>query len=150
MMCSYMFATYGSFTAVGMQFTDRTYVPLPLYHTAGGVLGAGTIFLGLTVVIRKKFSVSQFWKDVIKYDCTVVNVLLSTPIKSNHIQSYPIISNPATMSNQNGRKPIGETKIESKKGNENSRQETEALHQSLSHSIEFVLMLILNLRLGFV
>merc|ERR1712071_253006 len=44
----------------------------------GGVLGAGTIFLGLTVVIRKKFSVSQFWKEVIKYDCTVAQYIGET------------------------------------------------------------------------
>jgi len=60
------------FFAIGMELTDRPYVPLPLYHTAGGILGVGNVLLGLTVVIKKKFSVSSFWKDCIKYDCTVL------------------------------------------------------------------------------
>jgi len=74
----FLFATYGVFYAVGMEFTDRPYVPLPLYHTAGGILGVGTVLAGLTVVIKKKFSVSTFWKDCIKYDCTVAQYIGET------------------------------------------------------------------------
>ena len=45
---------------------------LPLYHTNGGVLGAGQmIFSGATLAIRDKFSASNFWTDCIKYQCTV-------------------------------------------------------------------------------
>lgn len=74
----YVFATFGAFKANGLKLTDRPYVPLPLYHTAGGILGAGCILLGLTVVIKKKFSVSTFWKDAIKYDCTVAQYIGET------------------------------------------------------------------------
>jgi len=53
-----------------MQFIrddDIQYTPLPLYHTAGGMLGIGqTLNYGTTTVIRKKFSASAFWKDCIK------------------------------------------------------------------------------------
>jgi solute carrier family 27 fatty acid transporter 1/4 len=53
-----------------MQFIrddDIQYTPLPLYHTAGGMLGVGqAVNFGTTVVIRKKFSASAFWKDCIK------------------------------------------------------------------------------------
>jgi len=74
----FLFATYGVFFAIGMELTDRPYVPLPLYHTAGGILGVGNVLLGLTVVIKKKFSVSSFWKDCIKYDCTVAQYIGET------------------------------------------------------------------------
>lgn len=48
------------------------YDPLPLYHSAGGVVGIGLMMIfGATVVIRQKFSVRNFWKDCIKYDCNV-------------------------------------------------------------------------------
>jgi solute carrier family 27 (fatty acid transporter), member 1/4 len=51
---------------------DCIYTPLPLYHTAGGMLGMGSVILfGATMAIRKKFSVTNFWTDCIKYQCTV-------------------------------------------------------------------------------
>ena len=37
-----------------------------------GILGIGQAFIkGCTVVIRKKFSASNFWSDCVKYNCTV-------------------------------------------------------------------------------
>jgi solute carrier family 27 fatty acid transporter 1/4 len=51
---------------------DILYTPLPLYHTAGGLLGVGQVLLrGATVAIRSKFSASNFWADCISYNCTV-------------------------------------------------------------------------------
>lgn len=55
-----------------MRSDDRLYNSLPLYHTAGGILGAGqALCWGITVVLRKKFSASKFWEDCVRYDCTV-------------------------------------------------------------------------------
>jgi hypothetical protein len=40
---------------------------------SGGCMGAGmTLLFGLTAVLRKKFSVTNFWSDCNKYGCTVV------------------------------------------------------------------------------
>lgn len=51
---------------------DIFYTPLPLYHTAGGVMSVGQALLfGSTVVIRKKFSASGYFPDCQKYKCTV-------------------------------------------------------------------------------
>lgn len=51
---------------------DIIYNPLPLYHSAGGVVGTGPpLVFGNSVVIRSKFSASAYWKDCIKYNCTV-------------------------------------------------------------------------------
>ncbi|XP_064620927.1 long-chain fatty acid transport protein 2-like [Lineus longissimus] len=56
-----------------MGANDVLYVPLPLYHAAGLVHGIGGIlYLGGTVVVRKKFSASQFWDDCRQYDVTVI------------------------------------------------------------------------------
>jgi fatty-acyl-CoA synthase len=52
--------------------TDRMYNCLPMYHSIGGVLVPGaTLVGGGSVVIREKFSASQFWNDVIRWDCTM-------------------------------------------------------------------------------
>ena len=51
---------------------DVIYCTLPLYHTNGGAVCAGQMmYMGTTLVIRKKFSASNFWTDCIKYKCTV-------------------------------------------------------------------------------
>lgn len=52
--------------------TDRFYTPLPLYHTAGGIMAVGqTLLHGATTVIREKFSASTYFDDCRKYNCTV-------------------------------------------------------------------------------
>ena len=47
-------------------------VTLPIYHSNAGVIGVGSaIVSGGTVILRKKFSATNFWTDAIKYRCTV-------------------------------------------------------------------------------
>ncbi|XP_015981700.1 long-chain fatty acid transport protein 4 isoform X2 [Rousettus aegyptiacus] len=59
-----------------MRPDDIIYNCLPLYHSAGNIVGLGQCLLhGVTVVIRKKFSASRFWDDCIKYNCTVVQYI---------------------------------------------------------------------------
>ena len=54
------------------QPTDRTYDCLPMYHSVGGVQAPGAVLLGGgSVVVREKFSASQFWKDITRWDCTL-------------------------------------------------------------------------------
>lgn len=56
----------------GITEHDVVYTPLPLYHTAGGILGVSTVLLGgSTCAIRSKFSASKYWSDCLKYECTV-------------------------------------------------------------------------------
>lgn len=67
----YMLITYGVHKMLNLRLDDRIYDPLPLYHTAGGIIGAGQALLqGVTVVLRRKFSASKFWADCINYECT--------------------------------------------------------------------------------
>lgn len=57
---------------LGLKSSDRMYNSLPLYHTAGGVVGTGAALVdGIPSVLRAKFSASNFWADCIKYECTV-------------------------------------------------------------------------------
>jgi fatty-acyl-CoA synthase len=44
---------------------DRIYDCLPLYHSTGGLVGVGAALLnGARLIIRKKFSATNFWPDV--------------------------------------------------------------------------------------
>ncbi len=72
---------------------DRMYNCLPMYHSIGGVLVPGaTLVGGGSVVIREKFSASQFWSDVVRWDCTIFQYigefcryLLHAPPSSNDL-----------------------------------------------------------------
>jgi fatty-acyl-CoA synthase len=52
--------------------SDRFYNCLPLYHATGGLCAMGAALLtGGCVVLRRRFSASQFWPDVVAQRCTV-------------------------------------------------------------------------------
>ena len=58
--------------ATGAEKTDRIYQVLPLYHATGGLcaMGAG-LLTGGSIVLKKKFSTTQFWSDVAAEGCTM-------------------------------------------------------------------------------
>ncbi|KAF0186125.1 MAG: fatty-acyl-CoA synthase [Hyphomonadaceae bacterium] len=56
----------------GAKPDDVIYIPLPLYHSTGGICAVGMAFnLGGTIVLAPKFSASNFWDDIVKYNCTI-------------------------------------------------------------------------------
>jgi solute carrier family 27 fatty acid transporter 1/4 len=83
----------GALDVCGLGKNDVVYTPMPLYHTAaggmvlGGSIGQGNVipfnlvrrgiiilllhFAGRTVVLRKKFSASNYWKDCYEHNVTV-------------------------------------------------------------------------------
>lgn len=74
--CRFMFMVCSTYKVLHFTENDVVYDPMPLYHTAGGLLGVGQALLcGITVVIRTKFSASNFWTDCIKYDCTIAQYI---------------------------------------------------------------------------
>lgn len=83
------FAAIGMRIMIGMTSSDILYDPLPIYHTAGGIIGVGqSLLMGTTTVIRRKFSVTRYWADCEKYGCTagqyigeICRYLLSMPEK---------------------------------------------------------------------
>uniref|UniRef100_A0A0P4VWM8 long-chain-fatty-acid--CoA ligase n=1 Tax=Scylla olivacea TaxID=85551 RepID=A0A0P4VWM8_SCYOL len=88
------FAATGMGDMIGLTTSDIVYDPLPLYHTAGGILGVGqALFAGIPTVIRRKFSATQYWSDCIKYGCTagqyigeICRYLLNMPEKPEDSQ----------------------------------------------------------------
>jgi fatty-acyl-CoA synthase len=51
---------------------DRMYDCLPMYHSVGGVVATGALLTrGGSVVIREKFSATDFWSDITRWDCTL-------------------------------------------------------------------------------
>ncbi|XP_012539295.1 long-chain fatty acid transport protein 4 isoform X1 [Monomorium pharaonis] len=68
----YVFITSSVHYLGVLRDSDRIYTPLPLYHTAGGIMAIGlALVFGHTTVIRKKFSASAYFADCTKYKCTV-------------------------------------------------------------------------------
>ena len=55
---------------------DRLYCALPLYHASGGMMGVSACFqTGATMVLRPRFSVSQFAHDIAVHKCTVMQYI---------------------------------------------------------------------------
>ncbi|XP_036399184.1 very long-chain acyl-CoA synthetase-like [Megalops cyprinoides] len=75
----------------GVSPGDVIYLNLPLYHTAGFLIGfIGSIETGSTIILRRKFSASQFWDDCRKHSVTVIQYigevmryLCNTPKREN-------------------------------------------------------------------
>jgi fatty-acyl-CoA synthase len=73
--------------AVNGRPSDRMYNVLPLYHSAGGICALGPVLLGGgSMVVREKFSASEFWDDCYRYKPTLFQYigelcryLLNTP-----------------------------------------------------------------------
>lgn len=64
---------YGAFGFAAVRLTDqdRMYCSLPLYHATGLAIGWGSVLAANAgIVLARKFSVSRFWDEIRKYDCT--------------------------------------------------------------------------------
>lgn len=89
---------WGSGSAVGEFFglkaSDRIYCSLPLYHSSAMVLGVAAAWsLGAPIILRKKFSASNFWKDCVDHRATcaqyigeLLRYLLSAPASEHDRQ----------------------------------------------------------------
>jgi fatty-acyl-CoA synthase len=51
---------------------DRIYCALPLYHSTGGLCAVGAALMnGGALVLRRRFSASEFWKDIAEKQCSM-------------------------------------------------------------------------------
>lgn len=73
----YLLVTMGTYHMLGLRSeSDSMYNPIPLYHMAGGMVGTGCALVkGIPSVLRTKFSVSAYWTDCIKYNCTLAEYI---------------------------------------------------------------------------
>lgn len=67
---------------------DRLYNCLPVYHSVGGIVApCSMLFAGASVALAEKFSGTNFWSDLVRFDCTLFQYigelcryLLKTPV----------------------------------------------------------------------
>ncbi|ELU08551.1 hypothetical protein CAPTEDRAFT_63948, partial [Capitella teleta] len=61
---------------IDLKSSDVIYTPLPLYHSAAGLIALGnTVVAGATLVLRKKFSATHFWEDCRVNNVTVIQYI---------------------------------------------------------------------------
>ncbi len=71
-----MLASYGFAGVMDTRATDRMYNCLPMYHTAGGLCAVGSLLIqGGSVVLRERFSAREFWDDVVRNECTLIQYI---------------------------------------------------------------------------
>jgi fatty-acyl-CoA synthase len=71
-----MLASHAFAGVMDTRASDRMYDCLPLYHTAGGLCATGAVLLkGGAVVIREKFSAREFWDDIVRWNCTLIQYI---------------------------------------------------------------------------
>jgi citronellyl-CoA synthetase len=64
---------YGGFglSGLGLENTDVLYMTLPLYHSNAVLVSWSSVICGgAALALRRKFSVSAFWKDIARYQAT--------------------------------------------------------------------------------
>lgn len=67
----YIAAGFTFFDTCGLNTEDIFLVALPIYHSNAGMIGIGAALTsGATVVLRRKFSATNFWKECIQYKVT--------------------------------------------------------------------------------
>jgi fatty-acyl-CoA synthase len=67
-----LFMMSGFVGALRPRATDRIYNPLPLYHSTGGVCAVGLAFFsGGALILKRKFSVHEFWSDIHRHGATM-------------------------------------------------------------------------------
>ena len=73
----FMSSTYGwGVIALNMQPEDIIYISLPLFHSNPIHIGLASAFRGgSAVALARKFSVSNFWKDIRKFKATCFNYI---------------------------------------------------------------------------
>ncbi|KAI1856369.1 hypothetical protein JX265_011616 [Neoarthrinium moseri] len=77
--------------------TDVFYTPMPLYHSSASIMGLAHILeAGATFAIGKKFSTRMFWKDVRRFDATIIQYVGET---LRYLLTAPPEIDPATGEN---------------------------------------------------
>ena len=88
-----LFMMFGFVGALDVRASDRIYCALPLYHSTGGICAVGMALVkGGALIIRRKFSVHDFWNDIHKYEATIFQYigelcryLLNAPVAPHEI-----------------------------------------------------------------
>jgi fatty-acyl-CoA synthase len=65
---------FAGLTAASPQ--DRLYDCLPIHHSVGGIVApCSMLAAGASVVLAEKFSARDFWGDIVRWDCTLLQYI---------------------------------------------------------------------------
>ena len=98
-LSNFKFQRVSIFGAVSLHLDidDTIYIPLPLYHGLGLMVGwGGAVWRGASIALRKRFSASQYWQDIKNYNATctlfigeIPRYLLNRP-ESEFVKDSPL------------------------------------------------------------
>jgi len=55
---------------------DRLYNCLPIHHSVGGIVApCSMLAAGASIVLAEKFSARDFWRDIVRWDCTLLQYI---------------------------------------------------------------------------
>ncbi|MFW9822406.1 MAG: long-chain-acyl-CoA synthetase [Candidatus Thorarchaeota archaeon] len=71
----------GAYYANGLMLeeNDIVYNPLPLYHSHSNQTWRAVLYSGVTMALRKRFSASEFWKDIKKFNANTTAYIGELP-----------------------------------------------------------------------
>jgi solute carrier family 27 fatty acid transporter 1/4 len=70
--CRYMYFGTGVRNLLAVYKPEIIYTCIPLYHLAGGAIGTSLcLIFGSSIVIKRKFSATSFWRDCARYQCVL-------------------------------------------------------------------------------
>lgn len=74
-----LMSTTGCFPPDELGPEDHWYIPFPLFHMSGKLCVVGAALLGSEAILRRRFSLSQWWPDIDDHGCTTALMIGVVP-----------------------------------------------------------------------
>jgi carnitine-CoA ligase len=74
-----LMSSTGCFPPEDLDGDDHWYIPYPLFHMSGKLCVYGAVLLGSRAIVRRSFSLSNWWSDIDEHSCTTALMIGAVP-----------------------------------------------------------------------